>query len=331
MKMLAANLLDRWLPSRWRFTDQSLPPRAVIAPRAVVAPHAIVALGGGGARGIAHLGAMKAIGQSHLTIKRIVGVSMGALVGAMCAVDTNADSAAAKAIQLLRSPVFQLKQEILMGTAPPTDRESSGGIFSWYDRLKAYVSAHRKLTRSVTHASLISDSPLIESIHALVPDIDISDTKVPLSIVAMDLRSGSRVVLENGPLRLAVQASMAIPGIFPPVRFGNMLLSDIGVIESVPTLIAKSYASELTIAVDVGQDSMVVDDCNTALDVMMRVDDICERMMSRNAMRFADIVIRPSVGGFAWFDFSKPEVLIDAGLQAARTALRRNHIASHIG
>lgn len=323
MTLLASNLLDRWMPSRWRLSEPWSNPKTTVAPRAVVA------LGGGGARGIAHLGVMKAIGESEVTTERIVGVSMGALVGAMCAVDTDADSAAAKAIQLLRSPVFQLKQEILMGTAPPTDRERTGGIFSWYDRLKGYVSAHRKLTRSVTQASLLSASPLVESIHALIPDIDIAETKIPLSIVAVDLLSGHRVVLENGPLRLAVQASMAIPGIFPPVQYGNMLLSDIGVIESVPTLIAKSYASDLTIAVDVGQDNTPVNDCTTALDVMMRVDDVCERLMRRDAMRFAELVIRPRVGGFAWFDFSKPETLIEAGLQAARVQLRRQQISIH--
>ncbi|WP_160148212.1 patatin-like phospholipase family protein [Rubripirellula obstinata] len=308
--MLSSNLLDRWMPSRWRVTYPSSAPRTTVV------------LGGGGARGLAHLGVMKAIGESQVKVERIVGVSMGALVGAMCAIDTDADSAAAKAIQLLRSPVFQLKQEILMGTAPPTDRESSGGVFAWYDRLKGYVSAHRKLTRSVTQASLLSDSPLVESIHALIPDIDISETEIPLSIVAVDLLSGYRVVLENGPLRLAVQASMAIPGIFPPVRYQNMLLCDIGVIESVPTLIAKSYDSELTIAVDVGQDNTPIDDCTTALDVMMRVDDVCERLMRRGALKFADVIVRPKVGGVAWFDFGNPECLIQAGLDAGRLSVR---------
>ncbi|KAA1261889.1 NTE family protein RssA [Rubripirellula obstinata] len=310
MTMLSSNLLDRWMPSRWRVTYPSSAPRTTVV------------LGGGGARGLAHLGVMKAIGESQVKVERIVGVSMGALVGAMCAIDTDADSAAAKAIQLLRSPVFQLKQEILMGTAPPTDRESSGGVFAWYDRLKGYVSAHRKLTRSVTQASLLSDSPLVESIHALIPDIDISETEIPLSIVAVDLLSGYRVVLENGPLRLAVQASMAIPGIFPPVRYQNMLLCDIGVIESVPTLIAKSYDSELTIAVDVGQDNTPIDDCTTALDVMMRVDDVCERLMRRGALKFADVIVRPKVGGVAWFDFGNPECLIQAGLDAGRLSVR---------
>ena len=284
---------------------------------------AVIALGGGGARGIAHLGAMQAIGDSEIQTERIVGVSMGALVGAMCAVDPDVTQAQAKAIELLSSPVFQLKQDLLFGSRPPSDDESSGGIFSWYERLKGYLSAHRRLTRAVTSDSLIPDAPLVDAIEYLLPDIDIKDTAVPLSIVAVDLLTGHRVVLENGSLRLAVRASMSIPGIFPAVRMNNMLLCDIGVIESLPTFVAQSYASDLTIAVDVGQDNTRIDGCGTAMEAMMRVDDVCERLMRRHAIEAADIVIRPQVGNFAWFDFSNPERFIEEGLRSGLLAMAK--------
>ena len=282
---------------------------------------AVVALGGGGARGIAHLGVMQSIGESGVQTERIVGVSMGSLVGAMCAVDPDILRVQAKAIELLHSPVFQLKQEILFGAAPPGDAESSGGIFSWYGRLRKYLNAHRKLTRAVTSNSLISQDPLEESIEYLLPDVKIEDLPIPLSIVAVDLLTGQRVVLEQGPLRDAVRASASIPGIFPPVRWGDMLLSDIGVIESIPTLVASAYASDLTIAVDVGQDNTRINECNTALEVMMRVDDICERLMRRHLNDAADLVIRPDVGNVAWFDFSEPERLIAEGRAAGHRAI----------
>ncbi len=155
-----------------------------------------------------------------------------------------------------------------------------------------------------------------------MPDVDIRDLPIPLSIVAVDLLSGQRVVLEQGPLRDAVRASASIPGIFPPVRWGEMLLSDIGVIESIPTLVASAYASDLTIAVDVGQDNTRINGCNTAIEVMMRVDDICERLMRRHLNDAADLVIRPDVGNVAWFDFSQPERLIAEGRAAAHRAIQ---------
>ena len=282
---------------------------------------AVLALGGGGARGLAHLGAIQAIGESGVRIERIVGVSMGSLVGAMCAMEPDIRKVQSQTLQLLHSPVFQLKQQILCGAAAPSRDEQSGSTFSWYTRLKKVLAAHRRLTRVATGPSLVSDEPLRETIECLLPDIDIADTPNPISIVAVDLLSGQRVVLEKGPLRLAVQASSAIPGIFPPVRWENMLLCDIGVIESVPTMIARSYASDLTIGVDVSQDPNSIDRCDTALDVMMRLDDVCERMMRRHVLAEADLIIRPKVGNVAWFDFSQPELLIERGRTAAHQSL----------
>ncbi|MGB0596983.1 MAG: patatin-like phospholipase family protein [Rubripirellula sp.] len=289
---------------------------SVDAPRS-----AVLALGGGGARGIAHLGVMQAISESEVRTERIVGVSMGGLVGAMCAAEPDFLRVQAKAIELLSSPVFQLKQEILFGAAPPAEEETYGGMFPWYGRIRKYLQTHRKLTRAVTSSSLISAEPLIESIAYLLPDIDIEDLPTPLSIVAVDLLSGQRVVLEQGPLRLAVRASASIPGVFPPVKWNDMLLADIGVIESVPTLVANRYAEDLTIAVDVGQDHDRIHACGTAIEVLMRVDDIGERSLRRFMLEAADLVIRPDVGNVAWFDFSEPERLIQAGRVAAHQTL----------
>lgn len=305
MKLLNLRIPKRtWLPA--------LPP----PPR-----RAVIALGGGGARGIAHLGVMQSIGESGVQTERIVGVSMGSLVGALCASDPDILRVQAKAIELLRSPIFHKKQELLFGAAPPGDEESSGGIFPWYGRIRRYLKAHRKLSRAVTSPSLIAADPLRESIEFLLPDVDMQDLPTPLSIVAVDLLTGQRVVLEKGPLRQAVLASSAIPGIFPPVPWEDMLLSDIGVIESVPALVAKSYASDLTIAVDVGQDHTKIKGCGTAIEVLMRVDDICEQLMRKKILEAADVIIRPSVGNVAWFDFSQPERLIHEGRSAGHRSI----------
>lgn len=303
-------LLHRFLSNQPRIASPSRSQRT-----------AVLALGGGGARGLAHLGVTQSIGEWGIHTERIVGVSMGSLVGAMCAADPDILRVQAKAIELLRSPVFHRKQAMLFGAAPPADDETAGGIFSWYGRIRRYLAAHRKLSRAVTSRSLIADDPLRESIEYLLPDIDLRDLPTPLSIVAVDLLSGQRVVLEKGPLRRAVLASSAIPGVFPPVAWDGMLLADIGVIESVPALIAKTYASDLTIAVDVGQDHVKIGHCNTAIEVMMRIDDICEQLYRRTMLASADLIIRPDVGNVAWFDFSEPERLIGHGRSAAHQAL----------
>ena len=284
---------------------------------------AAIALGGGGARGVAHLGALQAIGETGVQTEQIVGVSMGSLVGAMVAVEPDVLRVQTKAIELLRSPVFQLKKELLFGDELPTqDEESSGSYFAWYGRIRKYLAAHRKLTRAVTSPSLMKADPVQEVIAALVPDLDLRDLETPLAVVAIDLLSGHRVVLESGSLREAVRASMAIPGFFPPVPWGdNMLLCDIGVIDSLPIGITKTYASDLTIAVDVGQEHTSIAECNTVMDVMARMQDLGEMMMRRRVVSAADAIIRPEVGNTAWFDFSEPERLIEEGRRAAHRVL----------
>lgn len=302
------------------------PPKPKLSGKLAKRRKAVIALGGGGARGLAHLGAIQAIGEAGVQTERIVGVSMGSLVGAMCAAEPDIARVQSSAIQLLHSPVFQLKQKILFGAASP-EEETSAGIFSWYGRVRKYLKAHRKLTRAVTSPSLMSDEPLQESIEYLLPDVDLQDLPIPLSIVTVDLLSGQRVVLEKGPLRKAVQASAAIPGIFPAVPWDDMLLSDIGVIESIPTVVAQAYAADLTIAVDVGQNLTRIDKCNTAIEVLMRVDDICERLVRRQLLDVADVLIQPNVGSCPWFDFTHPEQMISEGHKAGHEALASLQVA----
>ncbi|MFG0261919.1 MAG: patatin-like phospholipase family protein, partial [Novipirellula sp. JB048] len=284
---------------------------------------AVLALGGGGARGLAHFGAVQMVGEAGIHTERFVGVSIGALVGAMCALDPEIRRVQSQAIEFLLSPTFSRNQHLLFGTTGSQLDDVESGVMAWYNRVRHLYSAHRRITRAATRQSLMPAGILSEAIEALVPDIEFADLPTPLSIVTTDLRSGHRIVLENGPLRSAIRASMAIPGIFPPVRWGEMQLCDIGVIDSLPSTVAKSYATDLTIAVDVGQAHERVEDCMTALDVIMRMQDIGETMMRRDKIQLADLVIRPELQGVDWFDFRHPERIMELGRSAARKRLAR--------
>jgi NTE family protein len=288
---------------------------------------AVIALGGGGARGLAHLGALQVIGESGIQTERIVGVSIGSLVGAMCAAEPEIDLAQAAAIEFLHSSVFLEKFTSVVAPASSlANRCQDSPSLAWYasmlSRVRKTVSNSRRLRRAITGPALMHDSLLRGAVEHLVPDIDIADTPIPLSIVAADLISGQRVVLESGSLRQAVLASTAIPGFFPPVAWKDHLLCDIGVLDSLPTTVARSYASDLVIGVDVGADHTSIPAPGTAVEVMMRMDEIGERILRRSAMQAADIVIRPSVGGRPWFDFSDPERAIGEGRIAAQRDLK---------
>ncbi len=282
---------------------------------------AVLALGGGGARGLAHLGVIQAIGESGIQTERIVGVSIGSLLGGLWAVEPDIRKVQAKAIEFLFSPTFQAQQQLLLGDAASGEVADSGGVFGWYSRLTQVISAHRRFNRAVTAPSLLSNDMLKAAIDFLLPDIELRELPTPMSVVCVDLLSGQRIVLESGSLRTAVLASMAIPGFYPPITWGKMLLCDIGVFDSLPTSIARTYASDLTIGVDVGLDRSKVLKCNTAMEAMVRMQDISERLLRRESYEAADIVIRPQVGHVAWFDFRKPEDLIQAGWVAGQRSL----------
>jgi NTE family protein len=155
----------------------------------------------------------------------------------------------------------------------------------------------------------------------LLPDADIADAEIPLAVVAVDLNKGEPVVLERGPLRIAVQASASLPGIFPPVELDGRLLCDLGVIASLPAQIARRFGPSPIIGVDVAS-RLRTAEYKTALDVLMRMMEIGESMFREELRQAADALIEPDVGNIHWADFSRSESLIQIGRTAAREVLR---------
>jgi NTE family protein len=276
-----------------------------------------LALGGGGARGISHLGVIDGLSEAGFQVGRVVGVSIGSLAGAMFAFNPDIRSTIGKALGYLLSESFQTHQQTLFG-ARRNSGENTGGVFAWYSRVMTYLRANRTWHRAVTQPSLLPSAIMQDVVTHLLPDADIADAKIPLSIVAVDLHSGHQVILERGSVREAVRASAAIPGIFPPVEMENMLLCDLGTFCSLPTVIAQSYGNGPVVGVDVSSRIKHLTHCNTALDVLMRMDEIGESLFRKHVTAAADFIIRPVVSHTEWFDFSNPELLINRGRKAAR-------------
>lgn len=291
-----------------------------------------LALGGGGARGISHLGVIDGLHDEGFEVGRVVGVSIGSLAGAMYAFNPNIKQTIAKALGYLLSEPFQSHQQTLFGARRNSD-ENTGGVFAWYSRVRSYLRGNRTWHRAVTRPSLLPSAIMQDVVTHLLPEADIAEAKVPLSIVTVDLHSGHQVILERGPVREAVRASSAIPGIFPPVAWEDMLLADLGTYCSLPTVIAQSYGSGPVVGVDVSSRLKHVTRCNTAMDVLMRMDEIGESLFRKHVQAAADFIIRPGVSHAEWFDFSNPELLITLGRKAARQTsgelaalLRRNGV-----
>src|SRR5262245_50604601 len=189
---------------------------------------ATLALGGGGARGVAHLGAIEEILAAGLDVERVVGVSSGSLAGAMFAFEPDIDKVIRRTHDFLYSEEFARHQRNLLGAHPVPAVQSSTGMRNKYQRLASLVRANRMFFRAVRSSSLLPGGLLQAVVEHLLPDADIADARIPLSIVAVDLNQGRPVVFEKGPVRLAATASAAVPGIFPPVPLKEKLLCDIG-------------------------------------------------------------------------------------------------------
>lgn len=279
---------------------------------------AVLALGGGGARGLAHLGVVEVLQQTEIAIERFVGVSIGGLAGAVCAVDPDPVRTQKKVVDYLTSDAFRLKQAVLFEAAPEAEEPATSGLFAWYDQIRRFLGARRKLATLLSKPALLGRDVLQDTVDALLPDIDLRDTRIPLSIVALDLYSGREVLLTEGSLKDAVMGSAAIPGVFPPVEWEDMLLCDVGMMDAIPARIAKGYGADLTIAVDVGAEIEPVTECKTAADIFLRLSDIGEPLLRTYTTGIADLLIRPDVAHLPWYDFSNPEELIRLGREATQ-------------
>lgn len=282
---------------------------------------ATLTLSGGGARGVAHLGAIEELLRVGLIADRVVGVSIGALAGAMYAFEPDISVVQQRASEYLRSPEFARHQRYLLGARTSAAEKAAAWLHSGYHRMAEYMRANRMMYRAVQRGSFLPGMLLESIVDHLLPDADIDDARIPLSIVAVDLHTGRPMVFEKGPLRLAVRASASVPGVFPPVEYEGRLLSDIGGFYALPLGVARAYSPDLLVAIDVDARLKPLTKPPTALEVLIRMNHIGAAMFREHLSEEADLTILPELGETQWFDFRSFETMMEAGRSATRSAL----------
>lgn len=153
----------------------------------------------------------------------------------------------------------------------------------------------------------------------------IEDLLLPLTVVAADLKSGQRVDLDEGQLFSAIIGSTALPGIFPPVPREGDLLSDYGVLCSIPMESAAKHDPDLVIAVDLSPPLDVKEEFESGLDVINRMDSISCQLLNGRAAAQADLVIRPQIDGVSWADFMDMDKIVEQGRNSALAILPELH------
>ncbi|HZN56727.1 MAG TPA: patatin-like phospholipase family protein [Planctomycetota bacterium] len=272
-------------------------------------------LGGGGARGLSHLGVLQVLEREEIPIHCVVGTSVGAVVGAAYALEPDAVGASRRALAYLTGTSFRndtFKKVLLKS-------ENSGQNF-----FKNLLSGIRKsyVFSNLLRKPAIFPSGHLEAVIAdLLPDKDFADTKIPFAVPALDIRSGREVLISTGPIRKAVLASCSLPGFFPPVQIDDMLLADAGVIGPVPVNAASYFDPTAIIAVDI---TSQIDHCTPltrGLDAILRVEAIAGKRLNDIELARADVVIRPQVGKRYWSDFSGLDGIVSEGIAAAEQCI----------
>jgi NTE family protein len=271
-----------------------------------------LALGGGGARGLAHIGIFKAFEEESIPIDVIAGTSIGALVGAAFATGISSQELDEMVSRFLESPTFQ-------DSALKSIREvQESKHLTLTQKIQAFFKNRVILAQAMFRPGILHADDFQAMIDYFLPDIKIEELKIPFLAVATDLISGLPVVLSEGPLRKAVMASCAVPGAVPPVKDDDRLLSDGGIVSLVPTAIVRERGGEFVVAVPVGGEIKAHDEMKSAMDVYVRATDIMAFHLEQEKLKQADVVIRPKVGDLHWTDFLRARDLITEGETAAR-------------
>ena len=282
-------------------------------------------LGGGGARGAAHIGVIKMLEELQIPIDYITGTSMGALIGGLYATGMNAGELESVVLNLDWNELFNDK----------TTREDRPFRRKLDDELSLYgpklgIGADSALLpQGIINGQKISF--LLESLTTQrVQTTDFNQLPIAFRAVAADLISGEKYVLKEGNLAQAMRSSMSIPGLFSPVAVNGALLVDGGIVDNVPADVARAMGADKLIVVSVGTPLASAEKLNNLLAITGQISTIMVQTNTRETLRSLtanDILLEPELGtAVQSASFDKVDVAIPIGYAAAEK--QRNALAA---
>jgi NTE family protein len=267
----------------------ALPPVAPAQPPVVEAPVAKkipklgLALGGGAARGFAHIGVLQVLEEEGIKPTLVVGTSAGSVVAAFYASGKTASQ-----LQWL------------------ADTMDESQFTDW--------------ANPFTGRGMLRGEALGKYVNSQLNGMKIEDMKIPLGIVATDLRTGDGILFRRGDVSMAVRASSAVPSVFEPVRIGGKDYVDGGLVSPVPVRYAKQMGADVVLAVDI---SSRPEDAKTSdmLKVLLQTFSIMGKSISQLEVAHAEVVVRPALPDVGSAEFSARKKSIEAGRTAMKQAL----------
>ena len=241
-----------------------------------------LALGGGGAKGLAHIGIIKALEAAGIKIDYIAGTSMGALVGGWYAATDDIRTLEDFILRINKTDIFEIKEMI---------KRKNGALFK--------------------------GESIADNLRKELKNIKVEDCKIPFTALATDAKNGDEVCLKNGDLVDAIRASVALPIVFAPVAIDGQILMDGGLANPVPADVVKDMGADYVIAVDVSSRWFTVpEELVTTRDIYHIISNafgIIEYQIAKIPLKSADLVLRPPVMSHSWIEFDKAQEIIKAG------------------
>jgi NTE family protein len=244
-----------------------------------------LALGGGAARGFAHIGVIKALEAQGIVPDIVVGTSAGSVVGSMYAYGYNGFT--------LQKMAMEMDEASISDWALPFFSKSPGVLKG--EALQAYVN------------KTVHNQP-------------IEKLKIPFGAVATDLKTGQPILFRFGNTGMAVRASSAVPSVFQPVTIKGRTYVDGGLVAPVPVRFAKEMGAEFIIAVNISS-ATEAQATASSLDVLMQTFTIMGQRLNQHELKDADVVITPALGAMGSADFNGRNLAVLAGEQAAAGAM----------
>lgn len=241
-----------------------------------------LALGGGGARGLAHIGVLKVLDETDLRPAFVAGTSVGSLVGALyCCGYT-----------------WRQIHDI-------------AGSTNWGDLASVVVP----------RMGLVNTKKLERFVDRLIGGKSFEELAVPFRAVAVDITRGEEVVLSQGPVSRAVRASASIPGIFEPTPWEGRLLVDGGLLDNVPTGVVRDMGAQVVVAVNLSGERSASRPPENILDVMLFSLQVLIYGQSGRGTAEADVPVVPDLAGFSYRNLGRLEEMVERGEQAMRACL----------
>lgn len=269
-----------------------------------------IALGGGGARGLAHIGILETLAEGGVRVDAIAGTSMGAVIGAIYAESGNPRAVEKKLAAFIGSASVR-------NAAAYFSQKASARPFG---KILSAAKQFFIMNRAVTGASILSAGQVSAIFDELHLPATFEELKLPFYSVATDIGMGIEKVFSEGDLRISVLASASIPGIFPPVGIDGSYYLDGGSVNSVPVSVLKRHC-DFIIACDVRPARRITTHFDQGLAILSRSDAISSYSLSDLQIEQADFVIRPNTHHIHWADFKKMSHCIELGRQAALSCL----------